>query len=63
MTPARYDASSLALALDAFLAEHRGCWRLYGEGLERGQHATVLWLECPTCAATRVVAKVVPDKV
>jgi hypothetical protein len=25
--------AALALALDAFLAEHRGCWRLHGEGL------------------------------
>jgi hypothetical protein len=47
MTPDTDDARHLALALDAFLAEHGGCWRLYGERLESGQDATVLWLERP----------------
>jgi hypothetical protein len=28
--------AALALTLDAFLAEHRGCWWLYGEVLESG---------------------------
>jgi hypothetical protein len=27
-------ATRLALALEAFLGEHRRCWRLYGDGLE-----------------------------
>jgi hypothetical protein len=37
---------ALALALNAFLAEHRACWRLYGEGLERGEDGAVFFLEC-----------------
>lgn len=33
----------------AFLAEHRGCWRLHGEGLEGGLDGAEVWLECPRC--------------
>ena len=28
------------------MAEHRGCWRLYGEGLESGEDGALLWIEC-----------------
>ena len=48
---AKDDASSLALALDAFLAEHRRCWRLYGEGLDSGEDGAIVWLECGGCEA------------
>jgi hypothetical protein len=48
MTPPGDTARNLALALDAFLAEHRGCWRVYGEGLESGQDGAALWVECPS---------------
>jgi hypothetical protein len=37
MTPPKNTARPLALALDAFLAEHRGCWLAHGEGPEHGQ--------------------------
>lgn len=46
MTPPGHTAHSLALALDAFLAEHRGCWQLHGDGLESGQDGAVVWMEC-----------------
>ncbi len=45
-------ARSLALALDAFLAEHRGCWRVYGEGLKSGDDGAVVWMACEGCGAT-----------
>jgi hypothetical protein len=51
MTPAADDARNLALALDAFMAEHRGCWRLYGEGFETGEDGAVVWLTCHGCIA------------
>ena len=34
-----------------FLAEHRGCWRLHGEGLETGKDDTAVWIECAECRA------------
>ena len=43
--------AALALALDAFMSEHRRCWRLYGEGLDSGQDGEILWLECGGCEA------------
>jgi len=39
-------ARNLALALDAFMSEHRRCWRLYGEGLDSGMDGMTFWLEC-----------------
>jgi hypothetical protein len=47
---------ALALALDAFLAEHRGCWRLYGEGLESEEDGSATWNECG-CGARLVLRK------
>lgn len=55
--PARDDARNLALALDAFMAEHRRCWRLYGEGLDSGDDGAILWVECGGCEATLRVTK------
>jgi hypothetical protein len=52
MTPPGDTAGHLALALDAFLAEHRGCWRLHGVGLETGEDGAAVWIECPGCGAT-----------
>jgi hypothetical protein len=49
------DARNLALALDAFLAGHRQCWRLYGEGLEAGEYGTVVWMACVGCGTTVVL--------
>ena len=43
----RLHARDLALALDAFLAEPRRCWRLHGEGLNQEG----AWLTC-SCAAS-----------
>ncbi len=37
----------VARALDAFLAEHRGCWRVHGQGLQSGEDMAVLWLGSP----------------
>jgi hypothetical protein len=45
MTRPQDTARNLTLALDGFLAEHRGCWRVYGEGLESGEEGGVLSLE------------------
>ncbi len=52
MTQPEDDTRSLALALDAFLAEHRGCWRLHGDGLESGENSAVVWLECAGCGSS-----------
>jgi hypothetical protein len=49
MTPTKDDPRNLALALDAFLAEHRGCWRVYGEGMESGKDGHAVWLDCLSC--------------
>jgi hypothetical protein len=52
MTQPPDDAARLALALDAFMAEHRRCWRLYGEGLDGGGDGAVLWVECQGCGSS-----------
>jgi hypothetical protein len=51
VTPPGDTARNLALALDAFLAEHRGCWRVYGEGLRSGEDGAILWVEWGSCEA------------
>jgi hypothetical protein len=48
--------AAVALALDAFLAEHRGCWRLYGEGLETRDEESALSLLCE-CGAVLTVPR------
>jgi hypothetical protein len=50
MTPAGDTARNLALALDAFLAEHRGS-RFHGER-QSGEDHTARWLESGGCGAT-----------
>jgi hypothetical protein len=45
-----HDATPVALALEAFLGEHRRCWRLHGEGLQLDG----AWLLC-ACGATLFV--------
>jgi hypothetical protein len=57
MMPPDDTVRGLAHALDAFLAEHRGCWRLYGEGLERGEDDTRCWLECAGCGSVMIVSR------
>lgn len=57
MTPSADDARNIALALDAFMAEHQRCWRLYGEGLESVEDGAVLWIECGGCEAVLRVTK------
>jgi len=54
------DARALALALDAFLAEHRGCWRFCGEGLETGDDGAAVWIECPGCGTTLTLPLTTP---
>ena len=51
------DPRNLALALDAFMSEHRRCWRLYGEGLDSGEDGEVLWVECLACTALMVLSR------
>jgi hypothetical protein len=43
MTPPGDTARHLALALDAFPAEHRGCWRVYGKGWKAGRTLAAGW--------------------
>ena len=57
MMPAGDDARNLALACGAFMAEHRRCWRLYGEGLDSGEHGALLWLECGGCGSIMAIPR------
>jgi hypothetical protein len=53
--------AAVALALDAFIAEHRQCWRT-GEGLETGDCGPgAVWLGCPTCGASLTIPRSQPE--
>jgi len=52
------DDSAPALALDAFLGEHRRCWRVSGEDLTLIEDRTVLWSTCPGCEAVMLLRDV-----
>jgi hypothetical protein len=56
MTPLEKAALHLALGLDAFLAEHRWCWRQYGEGLDGGDDSVAVWIECACGGLVQAVA-------
>jgi hypothetical protein len=60
MTAPDNPARHLAVALDAFLAEHRGCWRLHGKGLQCGKDDLVISGACGGYRAALVIPWAVP---
>ena len=46
----KLDASLAALAVEAFLSEHRRCWQPYEDGLTSEAEGSILSLEC-SCGA------------
>jgi len=40
---------NVALALEAFLSEHRRCWQLYDDGLVMGQDGAIVLMTCMGC--------------
>jgi hypothetical protein len=47
----------VALALDAFLAEHARCWKLTGQDMQTHEDDAVVRVLCPGCGASVTVSK------
>jgi len=49
-------AADPVIALEAFLGEHRRCWRLHGKDMDTCHDDAFLWIDCYQCGSAVLVS-------